>query len=101
MPFNSVHFQKFFPAVCVCDAFLAAKTKGSRPSQCLLLAASLYFYASWKPAYLLLILTSVVITWLAGLGMERFPARKKAILISSLTLNLAILFFDMYYNLLA
>lgn len=101
MPFNSVHFLLFFPAICVCYAFLAVKAKGSRPSQCLLLAASLYFYASWKPAYLLLILTSVVITWLAGLGMERFPGRKKAVLITSLALNLAILFFFKYYNWLA
>ncbi|MBQ9539265.1 MAG: MBOAT family protein [Treponema sp.] len=101
MPFNSVHFLLFFPIVCICYAFIAAKTKSNSPSLFFLLAASLYFYAYWKPAYLVLILASVIITWLSGLGMECFPARKKLVLITSLVLNLAILFFFKYYNWLA
>ncbi|MBQ9538774.1 MAG: MBOAT family protein [Treponema sp.] len=101
MPFNSVQFLVFFPVVCVCYALLTANTRSNRPAQCFLLAASLYFYACWKAAYLFLILASVIITYLSGLGMEKFPTRKKLVLVGSLLLNLSILFFFKYYNWLA
>ncbi len=101
MPFNSVQFLVFFPVVCAFYALLTAKARSTRPAQLLLLAASLYFYACWKAAYLVLILASVTITWLSGLGMEKFPGRKKLVLALSLVLNLAILFFFKYYNWLA
>ncbi len=101
MQFNSVRFLIFFAAVFLCYALLSDKAKKDRYAKCLLLAASLYFYACWKAAYLFLILASVTITWLSGLGMEKFPGRKKLVLALSLVLNLAILFFFKYYNWLA
>jgi len=71
-------------------------------NQLLLLIASLYFYACWKPRYLLLILTSVFITWISGILMTDKPQRyKKIVLFISLVSNLGILFFFKYYNFFA
>lgn len=99
MLFNSIEFLIFFPLVALLY-FLAVKVvKKNWLTQVLLLASSLYFYASWKPAYLALILISVVITWASGLLMQgQTQRRKKAVLALSLISNLAILFFFKYYN---
>ncbi len=51
--------------------------KNNAVSQALLLAASLYFYASWNPVYLLLIVFSVAITWASGLLMEKIQLFSK------------------------
>lgn len=58
---------------------------------------------NWDPAYALLLLTSTVITYLAALGIGYFKEKrkKKICLVSSLVLNLAILFLFKYFNFLA
>ena len=71
MLFNSVQFYAFFLVISVLYFVCTHKIKKNLYSRLLLLAASLFFYACWNPAYLLLILTSVVITWLSGLLMEK------------------------------
>jgi len=68
-------------------------------SQFFLFSVSLFFYAYWNPAYLVLILISVVITYTSGLLMEgRDVRKKKLILTGSLVINLGILFFFKYYG---
>lgn len=69
----------------------------------LLLVASYYFYMNWEPAYALLLLTSTIVTYLAALGIEHFEEKnkKKICLISSLILNLSILFLFKYFNFFA
>lgn len=96
MLFNSVQFLVFFAVICMACFFTTINIAAAM--QVLLLAASLYFYASWNPFYLVLILFSVVITWQSGLLMEKYPSKKKLVLISSLIINLAILFFFKYFN---
>ena len=105
MIFNSVQFYVFFLVISVLYFVCTHKIKKNLYSRLLLLAASLFFYACWNPAYLLLILTSVVITWLSGLLMEKADLsganlllKKKLILAGSLTINLLILFFFKYYG---
>lgn len=58
---------------------------------------------NWDPAYALLLLTSTVVTYLAALGIGYFKEKrkKKICLVSSLVLNLAILFLFKYFNFLA
>ena len=65
--------------------------------------ASYYFYMNWEPAYALLLLTSTIVTYLAALGIGHFEEKrkKKFCLVSSLVLNLTILFLFKYYNFLA
>jgi D-alanyl-lipoteichoic acid acyltransferase DltB (MBOAT superfamily) len=69
----------------------------------MLLFASYYFYMNWEPAYALLLLTSTVVTYFASLGIGHFKEKqkKKICLVSSLVLNLSILFLFKYYNFLA
>lgn len=101
MLFNSIAFLLFFPIVCVLYFAIPASRVHARNA--LLLAASYYFYMNWEPAYALLLLTSTIITYLAARGIGYFKEKriKKLCLVSSLILNLAILFLFKYYNFLA
>lgn len=56
-----------------------------------LLLVSFYFYASWKPAYLLLIILTIITSYTAALAFSKYPQRKKLILVFTLILNLGIL----------
>jgi len=105
MVFNSLVFLLFFQFVAVVYFFLTMrialqhKALSNTLSQFFLLAASLYFYAYWNPAYLGLILISVAVTWVSGLLMEgRDVKKKRLILAGSLVINLGILFFFKYYH---
>ena len=99
--FNSIAFLLFFPIVCALYFFIPARL--IRVRNILLLVASYYFYMNWKPAYALLLLTSTAVTYLAALGIGHFEEKrkKKLCLVSSLVLNLAILFLFKYYNFLS
>ncbi|MDR0553308.1 MAG: MBOAT family protein, partial [Treponema sp.] len=108
MNFNSWQFLAFFPLAALGYFALTMRLGPRRPalanavSQVFLLAASLFFYGCWKPAYLGLILLSVAVTWVSGLLMEgRPPAKKRFVLAASLVINLGILFFFKYYGLFA
>ena len=101
MLFNSIAFLLFFPIVCV--LYFCIPAKKIRVRNTLLLAASYYFYMNWEPAYALLLLTSTIVTYSTALGISRFEEKrkKKLFLVSSLVLNLAILFLFKYYNFLS
>jgi alginate O-acetyltransferase complex protein AlgI len=99
--FNSIAFLLFFPILCA--LYFCIPASQLRLRNLLLLVASYYFYMNWDPAYALLLLTSTVITYLAALGIGYFKEKrkKKICLVSSLVLNLAILFLFKYFNFLA
>ena len=101
MLFNSIAFLLFFPILCA--LYFCIPASQLRLRNLLLLVASYYFYMNWDPAYALLLLTSTVITYLAALGIGYFKEKrkKKICLVSSLVLNLAILFLFKYFNFLA
>ena len=93
MLFNSFHFVVFFPLVV-----LTYFTLPHRHRWMLLLAASYYFYGSWRPEYLLLLIASTLVDYVAALGMEasRTPGRRKAWLALSFTGNLGMLAYFKY-----
>lgn len=95
MLFNSFVFLLFFPIVCCLYWLLPAKHRNV-----FLLIASYYFYMSWKPAYGLLILFSTVVTYFCArfLRPEDSGRKKKLVLVSSLIINLGILFVFKYAN---
>ncbi|CAN5908465.1 hypothetical protein BH23GEM7_BH23GEM7_20090 [soil metagenome] len=95
MLFNSLQFLFFFPVVV---ALYFATPHRFRWT--LLLAASYYFYACWKPEYLLLIIASTLVDYGAALGMgaAATQARRKAFLALSLGSNLGLLFAFKYFN---
>jgi alginate O-acetyltransferase complex protein AlgI len=67
-----------------------------------LLTASYAFYATFKVAYLALMIFSTLTAYFAALGMRRWntPSTKKLLLIFSLTCNLGILFVFKYFDFL-
>ncbi len=97
MLFNSITFLLFFPIVCI--LYFCIPSSQLRLRNLFLLAASYYFYMNWEPAYALLLLTSTVITYLAARGIGHFKEKpkKRFCLVSSLVLNLGILFLFKYF----
>lgn len=101
MLFNSIAFLLFFPVVCL--LFFLIPASHIRIKNLFLLIASYYFYMNWEPAYALLLLTSTIVTWTAAIGISHFhdKRRKKICLVSSLVINLSILFLFKYFNFLS
>lgn len=89
MLFHSFDFLLFFPIVVGVYFALPRRYRWG-----LLLGASYYFYACWKPEYLLLIVLSTLIDYWAGLQMGRQSERsgRRPYLILSLLSNLGLLF---------
>lgn len=95
MLFNSLQFLVFFPAVFFLYFLLPYRYRNW-----LLLLASVYFYMAWKPVFILLVLFSVSLDYVAALLMARAanPHTRKIFLSISLVSNLAILGFFKYFN---
>jgi D-alanyl-lipoteichoic acid acyltransferase DltB (MBOAT superfamily) len=95
MLFNSMRFLFFF--IIVMGMYFAIPY---RFRWILLLGASYYFYISWKPAYVILIIITTLITYYAGLRMAKIAtkSKRKTVLILSLFFNLGCLFVFKYYN---
>lgn len=95
MLFNSIEFLIFFAVVITAYFILKSKHRWI-----LLLAASYYFYMSWNPAYIILIILSTVVDYFAGLkmGSTDNKSKRKKYLFASLFINLGMLFFFKYYD---
>lgn len=93
MIFHSFDFLVFAAAVFALYWILR-----HRWQNILLLAGSYFFYGYVHQWFLILIATSTVVDYLCGLGMERYPERRKLFLIASLTSNLGMLAFFKYFG---
>ncbi len=95
MLFNSFEFVAFFPIAAGLYFILPKKIK-----PVWLLFASYFFYMCWNPAYIVLILATTVITFASGIFIGRASSKgsKKAVLISGISVNLAILFVFKYFD---
>ena len=78
MLFNSVEYLFFFLPITVLVFLILARAPSTERQITWLVLASLFFYASWKPEYLLLIISSVVINFLLGKQLAR-PGSGKAL----------------------
>lgn len=97
MVFSSFTFLFFFlPLTLACT--LPLKRVAARNA--VLCAFSLVFYAWGEPVYVLLMLMSILVNYAAGLAMERWPARKKLILVITLVLNLGAIGYFKYADFL-
>ena len=97
MVFSSFTFLLLFlPAVCLCTG-LARSIRAKNGVLCLF---SLVFYAWGEPVYVLLMLLSIGLNGLIGLGMGRYPARRKPLMMLSLALNLGALGYFKYADFL-
>lgn len=95
MLFNSLTFAVFLPIV-----FAAYWLLPHRFRWILLLAASYYFYMSWNVKYVVLILLTTVVSYLAAIGIEhsRTTRQKKCWLAGAAVISLGILFVFKYFN---
>lgn len=92
MLFNSFQFLIFFPVVVLLYFLIPQKVR-----YLWLLGASYYFYMCWNPKYVLLLLFSTAVTFLGGLAIERFKA-KKTLLTLTVVANLTVLFAYKYFD---
>jgi Predicted membrane protein involved in D-alanine export len=103
MLFNSFDFIIFFPIVAVVSFIIPGKLRNIW-----LLLTSYYFYMSWNPKYIVLLLFATVITYFSGLGMDMIARKwevnkqkrwKKCCVALSVCANLSMLFFFKYMDL--
>ncbi|MBN2806812.1 MAG: MBOAT family protein, partial [Prolixibacteraceae bacterium] len=95
MLFNTIEFVIFLPIVIAMYYLIPGKYRWI-----MLLAASYFFYMSWKVEYIFLIVISTLIDYFSGILMEKRASKRSRLpfLIISLCSNLGLLFFFKYYN---
>ena len=98
MLFSSITFLYIFLPITLAAYFVAPK----KLRNIVLLLASLIFYFCGEPKYVLLLVFSSVSDWLHSLFIEKYRGDKKAkaLLISSITINLLMLGFFKYSDFL-
>jgi D-alanyl-lipoteichoic acid acyltransferase DltB (MBOAT superfamily) len=98
--FNSVLFLFFLPCVLVLYALVCTRES---LRDWLLLCASYYFYMCWSWPYAGLLLLSTTIDYWVGIGLQTVesPRARKALMVASVTVNLAILGTFKYFNFFA
>jgi alginate O-acetyltransferase complex protein AlgI len=96
--FNSFWFLAFFAVLAVLYYSLSHRYRWI-----LLVAASLYFYATFRPAYVVLLVGITLVAYLTGLGIEASPdrGRRKAIFGAGVVMVLGMLFVFKYYDFFA
>lgn len=95
MLFNSIEFAIFFP-VAVATYFLLAQ----RWRVHWLLATSCFFYMAFIPAYILILVVTILIDYIAGMYLERTEdqRKKKALLWISILSTCTVLFIFKYFG---
>lgn len=69
------------------------------PGRCrnvFLLLASILFYSWGEPVYVFLMLLSIFVNWLIGIGMEKYAGQKKLLLLLAIVVNLSLLGYFKY-----
>src|SRR5262245_1403732 len=96
MLFPTLSFLGFFVLVFAVYWTLA----GHRARKVWLLAASVFFYASWNPWLVSLIAFSASVDFVTALLLERVesPARRRGLLVLSIATNLGLLAYFKYVN---
>jgi len=95
MLFNSLNFAIFLPTVLFLYVIVPHRLR-----KYLLLISSYFFYMSWKPEYVILILLSTIIDYFCGfyLGKQQNLKKRRCILAISMFFNLGLLFIFKYFN---
>lgn len=94
MLFNSIQFLIFFPLIILLYFIMPSRFKIY-----LLFIASIYFYMSFIPKYILILFLLIGIDYLAGIFIEKSTGKKRKIyLIISLLSTCLVLFIFKYFN---
>lgn len=101
MLFNSYEFLFAFLPITVLLYFVFAR-RGRESAIGWLVVASLFFYGWWNPAYLMLLIASMLVNYTIGRRLSRLPARKGITgtiwLLGGIGLNLALIGYFKYAN---
>ena len=97
MLFNSIEFAIFLPIVFAVYWLMPSKYRWT-----VLFVASYYFYMCWNVKYVVLILFTTVVSYLAGLLIEKTDseAKRKLLLTATLVSCFGVLFVFKYFNFL-
>ena len=99
MLFNSYEFIFVFLPITLILFFLIGAKGHHKIAMTWLVSASLFFYGWWNPAYLGLIMASMLFNYALGVGLcSGTRAQKKAILISGIIVNLSVIGYFKYAN---
>lgn len=94
MLFNSFPFLIFFPVVTLLYFLLPHKWRWLH-----LLIASCIFYMYFIPVYILILIFTIIIDYIAGIMIENATGRRrKLFLVMSIVANVGVLAFFKYYN---
>ena len=101
MLFNSIEFAIFLPIVFCLYWFVA--NKNLRIQNLLLLSASYFFYGWWDWRFLFLIAFSTSVDYFVGiaLGNTKRQAKRRLLLLTSITINIGFLAFFKYFDFFA
>lgn len=102
MLFNSYGFIFLYLPIVLLGFFWLARTSRTFAAGWLALA-SVFFYGYWNPAYVGLLLGSIICNyafgiWIAKAGVRYEERRKKQVLVVAITANLALLAYYKYAN---
>ena len=102
MLFNSYGFIFLFLPIVLLGFYQLARIQHAYAAAWLAIS-SLFFYGYWNPAYIGLLLGSIVCNyafgmWIAKAGVQQAAARKKQVLVFALAVNLLLLGYFKYAN---
>ncbi|MBC2736703.1 MAG: MBOAT family protein [Desulfobacteraceae bacterium] len=98
MLFNSTEFIFYFLPIVLSGFFLIGKLELYRLSVLWLIAASLFFYGWWNPAYLILIIFSISFNFAVGLLIKKKHSKSTLYLICGILINLSLVGYFKYAN---
>jgi D-alanyl-lipoteichoic acid acyltransferase DltB (MBOAT superfamily) len=94
MLFNSFAFLLFFPVVTITYFLIPHRFRWA-----LLLSASCFFYMAFIPKYILILGVTILVDYLAGIGLEKLEGPKRRwLLLASILTNIGMLAFFKYFN---
>ncbi len=106
MLFNSPEFIFLFLPIALLIFFIISRQGDRRMAIVWLIAASLFFYAKTNPAFLLLLISSIIFNYYAGLALNnqlaferwKIPLSRKWLLGIGIAVNLILLAYFKYAN---
>ncbi|MEL7354834.1 MAG: MBOAT family protein [Cyanobacteria bacterium P01_A01_bin.116] len=104
MLFNAYEFILLFWPLTLILFFQIGRLKQIRLATLWLVVASFFFYGWWNPAYLLLLIASILVNYCLGMALSsaRFSqAVRKGVLVAGIALNLAALGYFKYASFFA
>ena len=96
MQFNTYLFVLGFLPLCAAVFYAAVRWAGDRAATVWLIVASVGFYAWWNPAYLPLLLASIVVNYGCGLWLAKRAGLRKTLLTLGVGFNLGLLGYFKY-----